>query len=110
MTQMISWPGMVVHTCNPSTQRQRQKDHCKFKASLGYNELKATLNYIVRPGLKKKPGIWHTPVILVLRRLTREDHHEFEASLGYKVISGPVCIMQGNPISKKTKQSKGNSK
>lgn len=28
--------GMGAHTCNPSTRRREQEDHCKFQAMLGY--------------------------------------------------------------------------
>lgn len=29
-------PGMVVHTCNPSTQEEAETGRCNFKASRGY--------------------------------------------------------------------------
>jgi hypothetical protein len=33
---LLSEPGVVAHTFNPSTGRQRKADHCEFKASLVY--------------------------------------------------------------------------
>jgi hypothetical protein len=34
-TKLVRKLGRVAHTCNPKTQRQKQKDQ-EFKASLGY--------------------------------------------------------------------------
>lgn len=34
--------GLPVHTCNPSTERQRMEDHCNFKVGLVYSEIKST--------------------------------------------------------------------
>ena len=35
-TKKVRWPGVVAHTFNPSTGKQRQEDFCEFKASLIY--------------------------------------------------------------------------
>ena len=46
-------PGVVAHTFNPSTGRQRQVDLCEFKASLVYLESSRTARTIQRnPVLK----------------------------------------------------------
>jgi hypothetical protein len=45
---------VVIHTCNPSTQKLKQENH-KFEASLSYRaEFKNSLGYIVSSRL---PGI-----------------------------------------------------
>ena len=35
-SEMLIWPGTVVHTFNPSAQKERQMDSCEFEASLVY--------------------------------------------------------------------------
>ena len=47
---------MVVHASDPSTRRQRQKDLCKFKASLGLQSESRTARAVIprNPVSKKK--------------------------------------------------------
>jgi hypothetical protein len=48
--------GVVVHASDPSTRRQRQKDLCKFKASLGLQSESRTARAVIprNPVSKKK--------------------------------------------------------